>query len=264
MNKAEVATWSQSIENVAQLSNLTTLSIALSKLQGAPLKSGNYLLNKETSSGKKLSWIMLKQHLTSNYSEIPYNTHAINAYDTLQQGIDESTEAYLHRAPDILEFIHHTNDMSSITAIGTNHTKILIGLKDDKLQNRLAKSKAKKWTNMVQVLQDIIDMAVSFERSRGYSLPSFEVNKMSAFSNCIHNNSLHCRSSKSPAKDMQQSSVRHEKLKCWHCQGDDLRKDCPTAPQQNKPAQTRPLINKEKQHQLIKCFRKSFRVNHPR
>ena len=92
----------------------------------------------------------------------------INAYDTLQQGTDESTEAYLHRVQDILECIHHTNDMSSITAIGTNRAKILTGLKDGKLHNKLAQSKAKKWTNMVQVLQDVADMAVNFKRSRGY------------------------------------------------------------------------------------------------
>ena len=98
----------------------------------------------------------------------------INAYDTLQQHTDESTKAYLHRVQDILECIHHPNDMSSISAISINHTKILIGLKDGKLHNKLADSKAKKWTNMVQVLQDIADMAVNFERSRGYLLPSLE------------------------------------------------------------------------------------------
>ena len=66
---------------------------------------------------------------------------------------------------DILEHIHHTNDMSSVTAIGTNHTKILTGLKERTLCNKLAESKAKKWTNMAQVLQDITEMAVNFERS---------------------------------------------------------------------------------------------------
>ena len=107
--------------------------------------------------------------------------HAVNAYDTLQQGTDESTEAYLHRTQDILECIHHTNDMSSVTSIGTNHTKMLTGLKDGKLCNKLAESKAKKWTNMAQVLQDIAEMVINFERSRGYSLPSFEVNHTSAY-----------------------------------------------------------------------------------
>ena len=61
--------------------------------------------------------------------------------------------------------------------LGTNHTKILTGLKDNRLCNKLAKSKAKKWINMVQVLQDIADIAVNLERSHGYSLPTFEVNQ---------------------------------------------------------------------------------------
>ena len=65
----------------------------------------------------------------------------INTYNTLQQGTDESTDAYLHREQDILEHIHHTNDMSSVTTIGTNYAKILIGLKDGKLHNKLAESK---------------------------------------------------------------------------------------------------------------------------
>ena len=118
------------------------------KLQGAPFKSANYLETKEANVGKTLNWSTLKQHLTSNYLEIPYDTHAINAYDMLQLGNDESTEAYLHRAQDILECIHHTNDMSSISAIGTNHTKILTGLKDSRLHNKLAKFKAQTWINM--------------------------------------------------------------------------------------------------------------------
>ena len=130
--KAEFATWAQSIENAARICNLDAINVTLSKLQGALLKLVIYLEGKEMSTGKKLSWTTLKQHLTANYSKIPYNTHAINTYDTLQQGMEESTEVFLHRAQDILECIHHTNNMPSITAIGTNHAKILTGLKDKK------------------------------------------------------------------------------------------------------------------------------------
>ena len=79
-----------------------------------------------------------------NYSEIPYNTHAINTNSYLHQGSNESTSTYLHRVQDILENIHNTSDMTSIPAIGTNHAKILTGLQDSRLHNRLAKSKAKK------------------------------------------------------------------------------------------------------------------------
>ena len=74
-------------------------------------------------------------------------------------------KAYLHRVQDILECIHHTNNMSSITAIGTNHVKILTSLKDSRLHNKLAESKAKKWITMAHVLQDVADMANNFERS---------------------------------------------------------------------------------------------------
>ena len=87
-----------------------------------------FLKTKESSSGKQLNWHSVEKHLTTNYSEIPYDTHAINAYDNLHQGSDESTSAYLHRAQDILECIHNTCDMTSIPAIGTNHAKILTGL----------------------------------------------------------------------------------------------------------------------------------------
>ena len=92
--------------------------------------------------------------------------------------------------------------MSSITAIGKNHAKILTGLKDSRLHNTLAKSKAKKWINMAQVLQDI-DMAVDFERSCGYSLPTFKVQYVSA-----SNSSNSYWSSKPPTKSVQQPSTQ--------------------------------------------------------
>ena len=120
-------------ENATKLCNLDILSITLSKLQGPPLQSAHFLESKEAGSGKQLDWHSLKKHLTTNYSEIPYNTHAINAYDNLHQGSNESTSAYLHRAQDILEHIHHTSNMTSISAISTNHAKILTGLKDSRL-----------------------------------------------------------------------------------------------------------------------------------
>ena len=98
--------------------------------------------------------------------------------------------------------------MSSVTAIGTNYAKILTGLKDRKLYNKLAESKAKKWTNIAQVLKDITEMAVNFERSRGYSLPSLEVNHTSAYSSHNPNSNQHYRSSKLPTKETQQPAPK--------------------------------------------------------
>ena len=250
-NKSKFTSWVQSLENATRLCNLDTLSIALSKLQGPPLKPGSYLESKKVSSGKQLDWHSLKKLLTSNYSQIPYNTHAINAYDSLHQGSNEPTIAYLHRAQDILKCIHHTSNMSSITAIGTNHAKPLTGLKDSQLQNKLAKSKAKKWTTMAQVLQDVADMAVDFERSCGYSFPMFYIQYVSST-----NSSSSYRSNKPTTKSTQQPSTRLEKPKCWHCQGEHYKKDCPTAPKQSSPSKYE--STKEKQHNLINTFHKKF------
>ena len=92
--------------------------------------------------------------------------------------------------------------MSSITAIGTNHAKILTGLKDSWLQNKLIESKAKKWTTMAQVLPDVTDMAVDFERSCGYSFPTFNFQYVSS---TISSSSY--RSNKPPTKGIQQPST---------------------------------------------------------
>ena len=112
------------MEKAAKLCNLDTLSITLSKLEGPLLQSAHFLETKEVSSGKQLDWHSLKKHLTTNYLEILYNTHTINAYDNLHQGSNESTSAYLHRVQDILEHIHHTSNITSIPATDTNHAKI--------------------------------------------------------------------------------------------------------------------------------------------
>ena len=240
------------MENAARLCNLDTLSIALSKLQGPPLKSASYLESKETSPGKQLVWPSLEKHLTSNYSEIPHDTHVINVYNSLHQGSDESTIAYLHRVQYILKHIHHTSNMSSITAIDTNQVKILTSLEDSRLQNKLAELKAKRWTTMAQVLQDVADMAIDFKRSCGYSLPTFDVQYVSSA-----NSSFSYRSNKPPTKGIQQQSTQLEKPKCWHHQGEHFKKDCPTAPKQSSlPPKYK--STKEKQHTLIKTFCKKF------
>ena len=119
--------------------------------------------------------------------------------------------------------------MTPISAIGTNHAKILTGLKDSRLHNKLAKSKAKKWTNMSQVLKDVANMGVDFERSLGYSLPTFEVQYISS-----NKSSSSFRPHRQSTKNTQ-TTAHLEKPKFWHCQGDHYKKDCPTAPKQSPP-----------------------------
>ena len=111
---------------------------------------------------------------------------------------------------------------------------------------------------MAQILQDVAEMAVNFERSRGYSLPSFEVNHTSTYSNPTSNNNQHYRSSKLSTRETWQPHQKLEKFKCWHCQGNHLKKDCPIVSNQSKSFHSTPQTNKDKQCKLIRSFQKRF------
>ena len=87
---------------------------------------------------------------------------------------------------------------------------------------------------MAQVLQDVAEMAVSFERSRGYSLWSFEINQTTAYSSPNPNNNQHYWTNKLYVKETQQPQLKPEKFKCWQCQGDHLKKDWPIVTSQGK------------------------------
>ena len=84
---------------------------------------------------------------------------------------------------------------------------------------------------MAQILQDVTDTVIDFERSHGYSLPVFDVQYVSST-----NSSSSYRSNKPPTKGTQQPSTQLEKPKCWHCQGEHFKKDWPTAPKQSSPS----------------------------
>ena len=109
---------------------------------------------------------------------------------------------------------------------------------------------------MVQVLQDIADMVINFERSQGYSLPTLDINHITSSNNYSSVNSY--RSIKPPTKHIQQPSVKVDKPECWHCQGDHLKKDCPITPHQSSSSQPKYKLTKERQNNLFKSFHKKF------
>ena len=116
----------------------------------------------------------------------------------------------------------------------------------------------KKWNNMAQVLQDVAEMAISFERCRGYSLPSFEINQTTAYSSPNPNSSQYYRANKLYVKETQ-PQPKPEKFKCCECQGDHLKKDCPMVKtSQGTSKHSRFQNNKERQHKLFKSFQKKI------
>ena len=109
---------------------------------------------------------------------------------------------------------------------------------------------------MAQVLQDVAEMAISFDISRGYSLPSFEINQTTAYINKHPSDSQHYKTNK-VLKETQHSHAKTEKIKCWECQGDHLKKDCPMAQtSQGKSKHSRFQDHKERQCKILESFQK--------
>ena len=113
--------------------------------------------------------------------------------------------------------------------------------------------------HMAQVLQDAAEMAISFERSRGYSLPSLEINQTKAYSSQNPNSNQQYRTNKLYAKETWQPQPKPEKFKSWECQGDHLKKDCPMVKtSQGKSKHSKFNDNKERQYKLFKSFQKKI------
>ena len=112
---------------------------------------------------------------------------------------------------------------------------------------------------MAKILQVFAEMAISFERSRGYSLPSFEINQTVAYSSQNPNSNQHYKTNKLYVKDIQNCHTKPKKFKCWECQGDHLKEDCPMVnTSQGKCKHSRLQDNKERQCKLFKSFQRKF------
>ena len=62
------------------------------------------------------------------YSIIPFNTHASQAFTHLEQDPDELLDDYLHHVRELLSKIYHTSDRSGISVEGTDHYATVYGL----------------------------------------------------------------------------------------------------------------------------------------
>ena len=82
------------------------------------------------------------------YSNIPSDSHATQAFTQLEQGMDELLNDYLHHASELLSKIYHTSDMSSISAEGTSHYAIVYGLNCRKLKDIMAGHQNVQWKMM--------------------------------------------------------------------------------------------------------------------
>ena len=87
----------------------------MSKLQGIALGDITAVRKEEG-----LPWHKFIQVLIENYSNIPYVSNAMVAYNNIAQKDDKSTLQYLIRAKVLLEHINHTSKLSHISGKGLN------------------------------------------------------------------------------------------------------------------------------------------------
>ena len=104
---------------------------------------------------------------------------------------------------------------------------------------------------MSQVLQDVADMAINFERSCGYSLPTFE--RSVCF---IHKFQFFLQVQQADYKKHTTTISSTGKAQLLALLWRTLQKELSNSPEAKSP--TKYKSTKEKQHNLIKTFRKKF------
>ena len=102
------------------------------------------------------------------YSVIPSDTHATQAFTCLEQGPDVLLDNYLHHASELLFKIHHTSDMSSISVEGNNHYVVVYGINCRKLKDSIMESQSVQWRTMEECFRDSCNISAGYECAKGY------------------------------------------------------------------------------------------------
>ena len=107
----------------------------MSKLKGLTLGEITTVKKEEG-----LMWHKFRQVVIENYSNIPYVSDAMVAYNNITQE-DESTSQYLIRAKVLLKHTNHTSKLSQISGKGLNNLALVQGLRNKHIR-RVAKEQS--------------------------------------------------------------------------------------------------------------------------
>ena len=102
------------------------------------------------------------------YSIIPSDSHATQAFTWLEQGPDELLDEYIHCAHKLLSKIYHTLDMSSISVEGLTHYAVVYGLNCNKLKDTITGHWNVQWKMMEECFRDICNISVGYEWAKDY------------------------------------------------------------------------------------------------
>ena len=145
------------------------LEIGMSKLKGTAVCDVNAI-----SKEGNLSYFQFHQLLIEHYSNVPYMSHALNAYAYLKQGKNEMVMQYLARAKVLLECIHHTSKLCDIQGSGYDSFYLVWALCSPHIQRWVA-SKQDTWQSMEDVFEMIDHVTRSKEWNRTFFKPAQSV-----------------------------------------------------------------------------------------
>ena len=124
------------MEVVAERNTQAPLEVGMAKLKGAPLCDEHKIHN------LTLPW--LQKLLIEYYSDTPYVSDVMVAYNSISQAEDKSASQYLICAKDYLECINHTCRLSRMDGSGINRISLVQGLSDNYIRRRAFKD-AENW-----------------------------------------------------------------------------------------------------------------------
>ena len=110
----------------------------------------------------------LKSKLSRQYSAIPFDSHATQAFTHLQQCSDDLLEMYLYHAREFVLKIHCMTSMSEILAVGLNCYTMVFGLNSNKLKDKVVGHQIASWKTMEDCFSDIHTFGAGYERAKGY------------------------------------------------------------------------------------------------
>ena len=116
-----------------------------------------------------LTWDNLKNEHLEQYLTIPFNSHATQSVDHLQQGPSELLEMYLHRASEPLSKIHHMVDLSQILGEGLNYYTMVSGQNVNKVKDNIVGHQSTYCRTVEDCFSNICVVGVGYERAKGYS-----------------------------------------------------------------------------------------------
>ena len=107
------------------------------------------------------------------YSVIPSDSHATQAFIQLQQGLDEPLDKYLHCVSELLSKIYCTSDMSRMLVKGLNHYSVVCSLNCKEVKDSITECQSLQWKMIKECLRDICDVRNRHEQAKGYCSAKF-------------------------------------------------------------------------------------------